>query len=188
MADPSWVRKLNRARVNVRQPLADLANFLSGTREDGSHFEARGLHANTSRDLSRLFGKALPPEQAIATADALGYANEILPGALQAAAGNEFFGPSGFDWQDMYENWEGQERARQDMQPQPPAPAEPGGPDVFRLGARTAEGAAGLIDRGVEALKLKPLAEALAGTVKPAQQGADERAAMARSMVSRLPW
>ncbi len=82
--DPTWVRKLNRFRVNARQPLADLANFLAGTREDGSHFEARGLHANTSRDLTRMFGRALPPSKAVAAADALGYANEILPGALQA--------------------------------------------------------------------------------------------------------
>lgn len=112
-------RLWHQAASKIRQPLSGLANFLAGTYDDGEHFEAKGQHARTSRNLTRLFNRAgMRPQEAAMLTRGAGIFNEQVPAALQALSGSvgfltgekdpkgwrDMYGPSGYDDADLDEN------------------------------------------------------------------------------------
>jgi hypothetical protein len=67
------------------------------------------LHREYMQRGTESMGRVLDPRVAQALMDAAGYANEAASGGLQALRGRPFFSESGFDWQDMLANRQGQE-------------------------------------------------------------------------------
>lgn len=108
---------INRARVNWRQKLADVADYVGGHNQSIPDIGAdKALHQATSRNLTGGLGKLLPPMLSANISDAAGLANESASGALQKATGRDFFSPNGFDFEDVANNRRGQELGMQDIE------------------------------------------------------------------------
>lgn len=95
--------------LDERSLLEKLNDFHGGSQMGGELDKM--MHANASGQLTEMFGKLLRPQTAALAADATGLGNESLSGLTALVAGRPFFGKTGFDWNDVASNREGQDRA-----------------------------------------------------------------------------
>ncbi len=113
---PTTKDALRSLYTRGRGALAGLANKLGGDPAGFDHDPGPEMHRVTSRDLTNLFGKVLPSQDAALLADLMGRGNEALTGGLQAITGGEFYGPAGYDETDIQQNLVGIEEARRGLE------------------------------------------------------------------------
>jgi hypothetical protein len=113
--------RLNTARLGLRDavlaPLElDTANAMRKFNDVQGGAAVSGeadatIHRENSRAITELLGMLLPPNAAALGADALGGVNETLSGYGAAAAGRPFESKTGWDWNDVVANRQGQQAA-----------------------------------------------------------------------------
>ena len=95
--------------TKMRGKLAEFADVVGGQTAGGMMDENADAHVNTSKNLTKLAGKVLPPHMAANVVDLLGLGNQAFAGSLQKLAGKPFFQSGGFDWADVASNRQGQD-------------------------------------------------------------------------------
>lgn len=107
-----------RIFTGARDAAASLINRIGGDpRQFGPGADpGGGMHVATSRNIANALGRVLPIDTAAYLTEAIGEANELVPGALQAAIGEPFHGPAGYDFNDIMQNRIGIAQARRELE------------------------------------------------------------------------
>lgn len=113
---------LNQKRAEARDTLAyAIHNPGRGPVDDPG---AQGLHESWMRGAAEDLGKRVSPNVAYNALDTLGRGNELVSGALSAAGGSGFYGPAGYDQEDIDANRRGMDASlKHDMPRRPPIDA-----------------------------------------------------------------